>query len=149
MLVLAAGTAAAARRLDTAVPSVPLGWVVRSMSGQEPSTPVRQDGGKRLFVHSPHSAAKHTAVGAAFRSFLDSPAVSPPQGPGAANPHLQEQRVVDDESSAAAAADPTEPEKTMAAGVEALLRRAADSVSSDPVDIMAEEIVADARRSMQ
>ena len=112
------------------------------MSANAPSTPLRQQG-KRLFVQSPASALKQAAVGAAFRSFLDSPAVSPPQGPraGSANPHLQHQQAVDGTSTAAA----TDLE---AAACCELLGRAGESLSSKPAGIMAEEIMAEARRSM-
>ena len=125
-----------ARRLWVAVGRV----VGVAMSADAPSTPLRQQG-KRLFVESPASALKQAAVGAAVRAFLDSPAVSPPQGPGAgnANPHLRRQQALVGPSTAAA----TDLEACCE-----LLGQAGASLSSNPTGIMAEEIMAEARRSI-
>eukprot|EP01043_Picozoa_sp_COSAG02_P049385 COSAG02_NODE_4955_length_4782_cov_5.866752_2_plen_1034_part_00 len=123
------------------------------MSAHEPSTPVRQQG-KRLCVQSPGSAVNQAVVGVALRSLLDSPAVSPPQGPGVggANPHLHKQQQQQQQWGRAAEGGASTADLDRAAAGAAssseLLRRAEDSLSTDPDDIMKEEIMAEARRSL-
>ena len=137
----------------------------------EPSTPLRQGGAhKQLFIPSPPGGGGGTrhAVGNAISQFLNSPAVTPPQRPadaaaGAhANPHLQEPvrhgssdgpSVDGPAATAAAAAGDGQPAAAAAAdeGLAScgeLLRRAADTLA-DPTETMAEQIMAEAQRSME